>query len=200
MAIIVIGGQSRNIGKTVVVCSLISAMPERRWTAIKITRCKHDAPDAEPCDCELAGRTLAIDEERDVNTGKDSSRYLAAGAVRSLWVRVRAGQFAEAMPRIRGEINSSANIILESNSVLGYLKPDVYATVLDPASRDFKPSARQHLEQADAILLASPPGQEPAWSAVPADLIQRIRTFRIEPPDYSCAEFVSFVARKLNNA
>jgi hypothetical protein len=200
MAIIVIGGQSRNIGKTAVVCSLISAMPERRWTAIKITQCKHDASNAEPCDCELAGRNLAIDEERDVNTGTDSSRYLAAGAVRSFWVRVRAGQFAEAMPLIRAEIASSANIILESNSVLRYLKPDLYATVLDPAFRDFKPSARQHLDQTDAILLPAAPGQQPAWSAVPADLIKRIRTFRIEPPNYGSAEFVSFVAQTLDDA
>ena len=65
MAIIVIGGQSRNIGKTAVVCSLISAMPERRWTAIKITQCKHDASNAEPCDCELAGRNLVAGLRKD---------------------------------------------------------------------------------------------------------------------------------------
>lgn len=199
MAILVIGGQTRNVGKTAVVCSLISAMPERRWTAIKITQCKHDAPNAAPCDCELAGRSLAIDEERDVNTGTDSSRYLAAGAVRSFWVRVRAGQLAEAMPRIRilAEIASAGNTILESNSVLGYLKPDLYAIVLDPARGDFKPSARQYLDQADAILLSAAPGQQPVWSGVPADAIKRIRTFRIEPPSYGSAEFVSFVAQKL---
>jgi hypothetical protein len=200
MAIIVIGGQSRKIGKTAVVCSLISAMPERRWTAIKITQCKHDAIGAEPCDCEFAGRNLANDEERDVNTGKDSSRYLAAGAVRSLWVRVRAERFGEAMPRIRAEIDSSANTILESSSVLGYLKPDLYAVVLDLASRDFKPSARQHLGQADAILLSGAPEQQFARAAVPGDLMKRIRTFRIGPPNYSSAEFAAFVAQKLGDA
>jgi hypothetical protein len=200
MAIVVIGGQSRNIGKTSVVCSLIAAMPERRWTAMKITQCKHDAANGEACDCELAGRNLAIDEERNVNTGTDSSRYLAAGAVRSFWIRVRAGHFAEAMPRIRAEIASSANIILESNSVLRYLKPDLYATVLDPAFRDFKPSAREHLDQADAILLPALSGQPSAWSGVPADAIKRIRSFRIELPEYSSAEFVAFVAQKLGGA
>jgi hypothetical protein len=39
MATIVIGGQSRSIGKTSVLCALIAAMPGRRFTAIKITQC-----------------------------------------------------------------------------------------------------------------------------------------------------------------
>ena len=69
MAIVVIGGHSRNIGKTSVVCALIAAMPERRWTAIKITQCKHDKGKVETCDCELAGQAIAISEERDADGG-----------------------------------------------------------------------------------------------------------------------------------
>ena len=41
MAILVIGGQSRNIGKTAVVCGLILAVPERCWTAIKTVSYTH---------------------------------------------------------------------------------------------------------------------------------------------------------------
>ena len=196
MAIIVIGGQSRNIGKTSVVSGLISAMPERRWTAIKITQCKHGSVGAEFCDCELAGRNLAVDEERDTSTGTDSYRYLAAGAVRSLWIRVHAACLAEAMPRIRAEIDSSANVILESNSVLGYLKPDLYATILDPGLPDFKPSALRYLNQADAILI--PAVAQPAWSGVSEDLIQRIHRFWMEPPNFYSAEFLSFVEHRLD--
>jgi hypothetical protein len=68
---------------------------------------------------------MAVTEEHDATTGTDSSRHLAAGAMRSLWVRVRAGSLAEAMPCIRAELSSAANVILESNSVLEYLKPDL---------------------------------------------------------------------------
>jgi hypothetical protein len=200
MAIVVIGGQSRNIGKTSVVCGLIAAMPERRWTAIKITQCKHNAVDGEPCDCELAGRSMAVDEEHDTATGKDSSRYLAAGAVRSLWVRVRAGCLEEAMPRVCAEIDSAENVILESNSVLRYLTPDIYAAVLDPAVADFKPSAQLYLDQADAILIPAAQALCADWSGVPADLMERARLFRIEPPSYCSAEFVAFAIRTLEGA
>ena len=41
MAIVVVGGQSRNLGKTSVVAGLIAAMRERNWTAAKITQYGH---------------------------------------------------------------------------------------------------------------------------------------------------------------
>ena len=81
MAIVVVGGHARNIGKTSVVCGLIAAMSQRHWTAIKITQCKHARS---PCDCELGGKAIAITEENDSEGTTDSSRYLAAGALRSL--------------------------------------------------------------------------------------------------------------------
>jgi hypothetical protein len=202
MAIIVIGGHTRNIGKTSVVCALISAMPERRWTAIKITQFGHGVCSAngEPCDCETADHTIAISEERDATTGTDSSRYLAAGAVRSLWVRTRQGQLSEAMPRIRAEICRSENVIFESNSVLRFLKPDVFASVLDPAVADFKPSALRYLDRAEAILVPAQSVSQPDWTGVSPKLIAGIPTFKIAPPAYSSAGFAAFVAGKLEHA
>jgi hypothetical protein len=42
MAIIVVGGSNRGVGKTTLVCGLIAALPEYRWNAVKITT--HDHP------------------------------------------------------------------------------------------------------------------------------------------------------------
>src|SRR5690349_15115588 len=143
MAIVVIGGHTRNIGKTSVVCRLISAFAERRWTAIKITQFGHGVCSAngQPCDCETADHTVAVSEERRSDTRADSSRYLAAGAARSLWVRTRQGQLIDAMPRVRAELGRAANVIVESNSVLRFLQPDLYLAILDPTVSDFKPTA-----------------------------------------------------------
>jgi hypothetical protein len=199
MAIMVIGGQSSDVGKTSVVCGLISAMPERCWTAIKITQCKHTNSSSEPCDCELAGRTVAISEERDAASGTDTARYLAAGAARSLWVRTLPGHLGEAMPSIRAEIAGSTNIIIESNSILHYLEPDLYAIVLDPAVADFKPSAAQFLDRADALLMPRGSTQSPSWPGISSELFARIPAFVI-PPSCDAPEFALFVARKLGEA
>jgi hypothetical protein len=199
MGIVVIGGHSRNIGKTSVVCALIASMPERHWTAIKITQCKHGAVNAESCDCELGGEATAVSEESDPSSGTDSSRYLAAGAVRSLWVRTRPGHLSQAMPRIRDEIAGAENIILESNSVLGLVQPDVYACVIDPRVTDFKASAIEFFGRAEAILI--PEGME-GRANWPKSLesIEGVPTFRMASPTYNSPEFASFVAQKLDRA
>ena len=103
MAIIVIGGHSRSVGKTSVVAGLISALPEFDWTAVKITQYGHGVCSAngEPCDCATADHSWAISEERDRSGESDTSRFLVAGAAQALWVRTEQGRLAEAMPALR---------------------------------------------------------------------------------------------------
>ena len=59
------------------------------------------------------------------------------------------------MPRLRTILAKTENAIIESNSILRFLKPDLYLTVLDPSTSDFKSSAQEFLDRADAVLLHS---------------------------------------------
>jgi hypothetical protein len=203
MAIVVVGGHSRSVGKTSVVASLIARLPERNWTACKITQFGHGfcSANGEPCDCQTDEHTIAVSAERDPNTGTDSARFLAAGARRSLWVRTRIGNLAEAMPRIRREIDAGENIIFESNSVMQFLRPDLYLTVLDHATADFKDSARLFLDRADAVLLRSS-GKDltPQWNQVSLKLITGKPRFLITPPGLVSDDLVAFVEHRLQNA
>src|SRR5271165_7396646 len=155
MSLIVVGGHSRSVGKTSVVAGLIAALPELHWTAMKITQYGHGVCSAngKPCQCACDDSSWAVTEERDRSGESDSSRFLVSGAARSLWVRTRQGMLAEAMPRIRQELASAENAIMESNSILRFIRPDIYITVLDPATADFKQSAQQFLDSADAVVL-----------------------------------------------
>ena len=207
MAVIVVGGHSRSIGKTSVVAGLIARLPEFRWTAFKITQYGHGfcTADGAPCDCQTDDHTIAISAERDPATGTDSARFLAAGAVRALWVRTRQGMLAEAMRRIRKEIaaaeSAGGNVILESNSILQFLRPDLYLTVLDHATADFKDSARLYLDRADAILQReSGLRLEPRWTGVAARLLQGKPRFVIPPPDYMTNALAAFVRARLTAA
>jgi hypothetical protein len=195
MAIVVVGGHTRNIGKTSVVAGLIAALPELRWTAIKITQFGHGVCSAngEPCDCETADHTIAVSEERDAASGTDSSRYLAAGAARSLWVRTRQGQLSEAMPRVRQLVAQAENAIIESNSVLRFLQPDVSLTVLDPSVSDFKASALRYLDRVDALVIRDGAVFDPAWAGVSRRLIASKPKFHFQQPDYCSRELAEFV-------
>jgi len=200
MAILVIGGHSRNIGKTSVVAGLIAALPDRRWTAFKITQFGHGVCSAngEACDCETADHAVAVSEERDGTSGTDSARYLAAGAVRSFWVRTRQGQLAEAMPRVRKELERAENAIIESNSILRFLRPDLYLSVLDPAVTDFKESARLFLDRADAVLVPEGVLGRPGWTGVSLKLVEATPILPMRPPVYVTDEVVNFVAKQID--
>jgi hypothetical protein len=199
MAIIIIGGHSRSVGKTSVVAGLISALPEFAWTAVKITQYGHGVCSAngEPCDCATADHSWAISEEHDRSGESDTSRFLVAGAKRALWVRTEQGRLAEAMPALRAKIESANNVIIESNSILKFLRPDLYLTVLDLATKDFKNSAREFLDRAHAVILhEAPEGQ--AWQAVSLKPVADRPVFRITPPKYVTNEVLNFVRTSLS--
>ena len=200
MSTIVIGGHSRSVGKTSVVAGLISALPDLRWTALKITQYGHGicSANGEPCDCTTSDHTLAVTEERDRSAESDTSRFLAAGAARSWWVRTEQGHLAEAMPRVRQILAGSENVIIESNSILRFLKPDLYLTVLDPATEDFKTSAQSFLDRADAVLLHGGKNSvKPAWKRVSLKPVVDRPIFEIHPPHYVTPEIVEFVRSRL---
>jgi hypothetical protein len=200
MALIVVGGHSRSVGKTSVVAGIIAALPEMRWTAVKITQFGHGVCSAngEPCDCETDDHSWAVTEERDRSGESDSSRFLVSGASRSLWVRTRQGMLAEAMPRLRKELAAAENAILESNSVIRFLRPDIYLTVLDAANPDFKASAKQYLDRADAVILHDGTAR-PVWSNVSLKPVAGRPVFRIQPPPYVTPELVEFVSERVRS-
>src|SRR6516164_10331969 len=191
MSIIVVGGHSRSVGKTSVVAGLIAALPEFHWTAIKITQYGHGicSANGELCDCATDDHSWAVTEERDRSGESDSSRFLVAGATRSLWVRTRQGMLAEAMPRLRKELAGADNVILESNSVMRFLRPDLYIAVLDASNPDFKASAKEFLDRADAVILHNLGGQS-AWANVSLKPVLGKPVFRISPPPYVTSEII----------
>jgi hypothetical protein len=193
VAIVVIGGHSRSVGKTSVVAGLISALREFEWTAVKITQYGHGVCSAngEACDCATGDHSWAISEEKDRTGESDTSRFLVAGASRALWVRTEQGRLAEAMPALRKRLESAGNVIVESNSVLKFMRPDLYVTVLDPGTEDFKNSAREFLDRAGAVILHDGAGS--AWNGVSLKPVAAGPVFRIVPPAYVTEEMVEFV-------
>jgi hypothetical protein len=200
MPIVVIGGHSRSVGKTSVVAGLISALSDFRWTALKITQYGHGicSANGEACDCATADHAWAVSEEKNRSGESDTSRFLLAGAEHAWWVRTEQGRLAEAMPRVRQVLSGTENAIIESNSVLRFLKPDLYLTVLAPETADFKTSAQVFLDRADGILLHSTDNSKGlAWERVSLKPVANRPIFTIRPPQYVTPEVVQFVRNHL---
>ena len=205
MSLVVVGGHSRSVGKTSVVAGLIAALPGLRWTALKITQYGHGicSANGKACQCACDDHSWAISEEKDRSGESDSSRFLVAGAVRAWWVRTEQGRLADAMPRVRQIIADAENVVLESNSILNFLSPDLYVTVLDPATRDFKKSAQEFLQRANAVILHNGvrgkhgQSEKAAWQEISLDQLAGKPIFRVQPPPYLTPEIVEFVKSRL---
>jgi hypothetical protein len=182
--VIVVGGHTRSIGKTQLVCDLISAFPQENWIAGKITQYGHGvcAQNGDNCDCAPEEHVCAISwEKRPSDT--DSGRFLAAGARRSFWLRTKQGFLAEGMPLLRKALSdlqdndqgSIGHVILESNTLLQFIRPSLYLVVLDASKGDFKDSARLQLDRASAFVLRQPlpaVNSATAWAGLPLQLVR----------------------------
>lgn len=197
MAVIVIGGHSRSVGKTSVVAGLISALRDFKWTAVKITQYGHGicSANGEACDCATGDHSWAVSEETDRSGKSDTSRFLIAGATRGLWVRTEQGKLAEAMPQLREKLSNSRHVLIESNSVMKFLRPNLYLTVLDPSLADFKNSAREFLDRADAVILHQT--KATVWESVSLKPVAGTPVFTISPPPYVTPDIVEFVRSSL---
>jgi len=188
--LIVVGGHTRSIGKTQLVCDVIRAFPEENWIAGKITQYGHGvcAKNGENCGCAPDEHSYAISWEKNAGTGTDSSRFLAAGAQRSFWLRTKQGFLAEGLPLLREALaqlpptNSTGppTLILESNSVLQFVQPSLYFAVIDPSRDDFKDSARIVLDRADALVLRGDdaPVSQAHWMKLPRQLLNQTPSVR----------------------
>jgi len=200
--LVVVGGHSRNIGKTSVVAGLIRKLRNRKWTAVKITLygngvCAHDGG---ACGCEPAsGEAFELTEEYQPND-TDSGRYLAAGAERSFWLRAPAGELARAAGTVRKMIESSGNLIVESNSILELVNPDVFLMVLDFSCEDFKPSSLRFMDRAHAFLVVDRGINAPLWEDVSRGRWDGKPQFLVRPPAYVTAAVAEFVRGKLSEA
>lgn len=200
--VVVVGGNSRNIGKTSVMASLIRALPEAGWTAVKITQYGAEVCSTSGLDCECAAgdtHPYALSEEASPNDS-DSGRYLGAGATRSFWLRTAQGQLAYGLEPLRGILDASENAILESNSVLQFIRPELYIVVLDFGVEDVKDSLRRWLDRADALVVVERGARHAPWRDIPARWIADKPKFVVQPPDYASPALVELVRTRLGQS
>jgi hypothetical protein len=104
---------------------------------------------------------------------------------------------AEAMPRIRKELAGAENAVIESNSIMRFLRPDLYLSVLDPGVEDFKDSAKYFLDRADAVLVPEGELGRPEWKGVSLKLVEGTPVLAMRPPVYVTDELVQFLVGRL---
>jgi len=167
MAIIVVGGSNRGVGKTTLVCGLIAAVspgginPSGR--KVREARAPFFRQIFERQPAEVAARPEPVQasnpiwQETTPGEDTDTGRYLAAGAMRALLVTAPDGGLGEVLNHLWPRFGRGSNILFESNSVAHHVRADVCLLIHAVAERELplperKPSFLSALRHADALV------------------------------------------------
>ncbi|WP_348261888.1 hypothetical protein P8935_19045 [Telmatobacter sp. DSM 110680] len=148
MAIVVVGGSTKDIGKTSLVCAIISELRDREWTAVKITGHSYE-PRLSASSSQQESTGAIVWEETTSGQATDTSRYLAAGARRALLVTRHGPEVP--IDEIHAATQEDRNIIFESNRIIDVLPVDLCVAVVG-RSEESKPSYLRLLNKADALV------------------------------------------------
>jgi hypothetical protein len=181
--LVVVGGHSSGIGNKSIVTELIRAMPRANWTAVKITQHRRKPSQQPPC---------VLTEQKDAGS-MDGGQYLAAGARKAFCLMVTPGHLEQAVAAISEIIATSENTIVESNSILEFVHPDLYLAVLDFAVKEFNESCRRFLARADAYLLVNTDAPAQTWRAEVHPLLLGKPQFCLASADRIPKKLVSFL-------
>ena len=138
-------------------CELLRRVPG--WEAIKLTRGHYRSCGRDPAGCcvsDLLRDEPVIRSGREANyqVGKDTGHFWDAGASNVHWVIVNDGQVEsginEALARVKSE-----GVLIEGNSFLDYVTPDLAIMCARSDGGKVKPSARHALEKSDVLYLSS---------------------------------------------
>ena len=110
-----------------------------RWGAIKYTRTA-SFPEI------IVDRTVLREE------GKDTGRLLAAGAADVVWVRSGAVGLAEALAAAVARLSHLDLILIEGNSAIEFLKPDIVIFIFGKERARWKPHIDRLAARADIII------------------------------------------------
>lgn len=176
----VVGGSGKDVGKTGLVCAVISALREMDWTAVKITG--HDYPSSDEGG-DSAG--AVIREEQRASEETDTGRYLLAGARRALLV-TRVGDEVP-IAEIRRAVGADRNVIFESNRIVEFVAADVCLALVGGDER--KASFDRLLRAANAVVMVR--------GAEVRDLPEGVVRFELEATDRLPAEMVGWMRGRL---
>jgi molybdopterin-guanine dinucleotide biosynthesis protein len=142
--IIGVGGSHSGCGKTTVACHVLSKL--RGWGAIK-------------CTPTVLYSSVVESPEVLKNAGKDTGRFIGAGAAGVVWVQSTPHDLEETLGIAVGKLSHLEGVVLEGNSAIEVLKPDIVIFISKEPGR-FKKSALAVLGMADLVVFESkpPPG------------------------------------------
>jgi molybdopterin-guanine dinucleotide biosynthesis protein len=160
--IVAIGGTGSNAGKTTVAEAVIRAARARgrRVAALKVTRahvhsCPREVDTCGVCDSLAAPFELVTEAARLAMPGKDTGRYVLAGADLVAWLLVQPASLQPGLAAALAALDPAALLVAEGNSFLE-AGPAAFAVMVVGRHVRPKPSALAVARRIDLVAASGP--------------------------------------------
>lgn len=138
--LLLIAGTGQNVGKTTLACRIIERFSVE-YPIVGIKMSSHFHKKVESGNAFVQRNDLYVAEEIDRAKSKDSSRFLAAGAIKSYFVMAADDQLLEAMQNILDLNHSNTFFVCESCGLRNWYIPGVFLMMHRAGSEIHKPDA-----------------------------------------------------------
>jgi len=151
--ILLIGGATRNVGKTTFTCSVIKNISSKHEIiGLKIKTIYEGDDFFHGKDRNPLKGNFRIIEEFDNKGNEDSMKMLKAGAKKVFRIKAKNEYLKDAFNEFMQQIPKNSYIICESNSLRNILKPVLFLMIKYKKSDEIKPSARKLEHLTDKII------------------------------------------------
>ena len=135
--IIGIGGAHSSAGKTTYASLLLRAF--KGWGAVK---------------CTKTGLYSSLTDNHTIisQKDKDTRRFLDAGAERVFWVQSPPSELEEVLSMAVERLSDLRGIIVEGNSAIEFLRPDIIIFIFGSDPAKIKGTAKSVFEKADIVI------------------------------------------------
>lgn len=149
--IILLAGNGQNVGKTTFACQLIQHLKKlnQKVYALKVSPHFHDV---QPPHTIYRDEKFILSLEKRNNTGKDSSRYLNAGADESFFLQVHDENLEKAIKYTFSFIPKDVFVIAESGGMRSFIHPALFFFLKKKDDQELKEKAQEWPELADQVI------------------------------------------------
>jgi hypothetical protein len=149
---VMIGGNSRNSGKTTMACSIIKKLSvNHEVIGLKVTSVKHGEQELHGNHDEEFNGNFMIFEEKNSESHKDTSKMLKAGATHVYYLRAEENFTKQAILHFLLKYVSGQIIVCESRSLRSIVSPGLFLIMmrlqLDAKTKDMS----EFLGKADKV-------------------------------------------------
>lgn len=149
--LIILAGNGQNVGKTTFGCQLVQQLKKLNQTVYSLKVSPH-IHNQDPPHIIFENERFSLALEKEKNSGKDSSRYLDAGADESFFLQVDDAFLEEAVHYTFSFFPENVFIIAESGGLRKLLKPKFFFFLKSKDNQMIREKAKKWPELADRII------------------------------------------------